>query len=282
MEDTIEKARAAAEASLPTQDERVKLDVGGVAFVTTRSTLLRIPQTFFARLVSWEPNANHAAASHFIDRDGTHFRYVLNYLRDGQVDLPPNDTALHSELAREAEFYQLPELKAQALAALARACGQSGGISAEACEHEHPASGDSKPPLPCTKVLQVLPSMGAMTAYALSWEANQRTVAQCQAEAQRETNGMVELVPLSNDSTLSFPLNNADSAVARRDAKAGQCVNRWFNMQLPLWKRVRELEADGYRIHTVQCTGQEQTVAFVVLTLAGCSGVAPSSMLPIS
>ena len=77
---------------------------------------------------------------------------------------------------------------------------------------------------------------------------------------------MVELVPLANDSSLSFPLNAADN---KRDAKAGQCVNKWFNMQLPLWRRVRELEADGYHVHTVQCTGPEQTVAFVVLTLNG-------------
>ena len=232
---------------------------------------------------TWDTNGGGATdgGEHFIDRDGTNFRYILNFLRDGQIDLPPRDTQLHRELAREAEFYQLPELKAYALAALYLASGGGSGGAGGMHDHglrENAANGDSvlmpggatssgsRTPLPPTKVLQVLPSMGAVTAYALSWEANRQTLLQCQAEAQRETSGMVELVPLANDSSLSFPLNAADN---KRDAKAGQCVNKWFNMQLPLWRRVRELEADGYHVHTVQCTGPEQTVAFVVLTLNG-------------
>jgi len=45
----------------------------------------------------------------FIDRDGTHFRYILNYLRDGNV-LLPTDKVVIQELLKEAEFYQLQEL----------------------------------------------------------------------------------------------------------------------------------------------------------------------------
>ena len=44
--------------------------------------------------------------SYFIDRDGTHFRYILNYLRTGQL-LVPKDEMIRVELLSEAEFYQI-------------------------------------------------------------------------------------------------------------------------------------------------------------------------------
>ena len=54
--------------------------------------------------------------SYFIDRDGTHFRYILNYLRTGQL-VVPEDKIVRKELLTEAEFYQIEgiinELKAR-------------------------------------------------------------------------------------------------------------------------------------------------------------------------
>ena len=44
--------------------------------------------------------------SYFIDRDGTHFRYILNYLRTGQL-IVPQDKTVCKELLVEAEFYQV-------------------------------------------------------------------------------------------------------------------------------------------------------------------------------
>ena len=44
--------------------------------------------------------------SYFIDRDGTHFRYILNYLRTGQL-VVPEDKVVRRELLTEAEFYQV-------------------------------------------------------------------------------------------------------------------------------------------------------------------------------
>ena len=48
-----------------------------------------------------------AEGRYFIDRDGTHFRYILNFLRDGTFNFPP---ALRDELLAEARFYQIVEL----------------------------------------------------------------------------------------------------------------------------------------------------------------------------
>ena len=44
--------------------------------------------------------------SYFIDRDGTHFRYILNYLRTGQL-IVPKDEIIREELLAEAEFFQV-------------------------------------------------------------------------------------------------------------------------------------------------------------------------------
>ena len=44
--------------------------------------------------------------SYFIDRDGTHFRYILNYLRTGYL-LAPEDKLVRKELLEEAQFYQI-------------------------------------------------------------------------------------------------------------------------------------------------------------------------------
>lgn len=50
--------------------------------------------------------------AYFIDRDGTHFRYVLNYLRDGgfRAGSLPADPCFLGELCTEAEYYQLAGL----------------------------------------------------------------------------------------------------------------------------------------------------------------------------
>ena len=46
---------------------------------------------------------------YFIDRDGTHFRYILNYLRTGQL-VVPEDKVVRQELLTEAEFYRVEEI----------------------------------------------------------------------------------------------------------------------------------------------------------------------------
>jgi len=51
--------------------------------------------------------------TYFIDRDGQHFRYILNYLRDGVETVLPFTSAgqlLQRELLREAEYFRLDEL----------------------------------------------------------------------------------------------------------------------------------------------------------------------------
>lgn len=45
----------------------------------------------------------------FIDRDGTHFRYILNYLRDGGISTEalPRSRQVLRELKNEAVYFQV-------------------------------------------------------------------------------------------------------------------------------------------------------------------------------
>ena len=85
----------------------VKLNVGGHHFTTSIQTLTRDPNSMLAAMFSgrfeMKPSKD---GTFFIDRDGTYFRFILNYLRDGKLSLPDGATFLE-EIATEAEFYQI-------------------------------------------------------------------------------------------------------------------------------------------------------------------------------
>ena len=57
------------------------------------------------------PSAEDKHGNFFIDRDGNLFRHVLNFLRTSQLTLPERFQE-YELLAVEADFYQIPELKA--------------------------------------------------------------------------------------------------------------------------------------------------------------------------
>ena len=85
----------------------VKLNVGGQHFVTSVQTLRKDPNSMLAAMFSGKFDTKISeGGSFFIDRDGTHFRFILNYLRTGQLTLPEGATFL-KELEEEAEFYQI-------------------------------------------------------------------------------------------------------------------------------------------------------------------------------
>ncbi|XP_061371683.1 FH protein interacting protein FIP2 isoform X2 [Gastrolobium bilobum] len=86
----------------------VRLNIGGKKFCTTTDTLTqREPDSMLAAMFSGrhtlcqDPDKGYV----FVDRDGKHFRHILNWLRDGVV--PTLEESEFGELLREAEFYQL-------------------------------------------------------------------------------------------------------------------------------------------------------------------------------
>ena len=88
----------------------IKLNVGGTIFETSLTTLQKEPDSMLAAMFSsrFEPLKQKDGA-HFIDRDGTLFRHVLNYLRMGKIS---GDTVeeIGNNLLMEAEFYNLQGL----------------------------------------------------------------------------------------------------------------------------------------------------------------------------
>ena len=80
----------------------IKLNVGGHAFTTARSTLEAC--TFFQRLLSAEFSDLDEHGEAFIDRDPRYFHLVLNHLRSGAVELPAPPLTLEGAIA-EAEYF---------------------------------------------------------------------------------------------------------------------------------------------------------------------------------
>jgi len=93
--------------------ELVKLNVGGQRFVTTRTTLCRVSGSKLEALFSGRhvnSSLQDEEGAYFMDRDGTLFQYVLDYLRTGLVlSLPRNECDLE-RLAIEADYYGLEAL----------------------------------------------------------------------------------------------------------------------------------------------------------------------------
>lgn len=85
----------------------LKLNIGGQLFTTSLETMKKDPGSMFHAMFSERFDTKPAEdGSYFIDRDGTHFRYILNYLRTAQLVVPDGKT-VRKELLNEAEFYQV-------------------------------------------------------------------------------------------------------------------------------------------------------------------------------
>ena len=106
----LDAEKAAMEGLQQFQSSRIKLNVGGTRFETSRGTLCMVPESMLAAMFS----GRHALTpdedgSYFIDRYGQHFGHILNFLRQGTIQVELNtDTA--RALAIEPEFYGLADL----------------------------------------------------------------------------------------------------------------------------------------------------------------------------
>lgn len=97
-----------------TGDDVLVLNVGGHIFMTTRATLMnadgsRLEQMF----MDLEAEGRLQRDSHgrvFIDRDGSQFGVILNYLRDGDADFPDPGTLDWITLRREVDYYGIFKL----------------------------------------------------------------------------------------------------------------------------------------------------------------------------
>jgi len=89
----------------------IVLDIGGDKFKTNLSNLMKAgTDSVFTHMFSgnWKLQAAEDG-SFFIDRDGTHFRYILNFLRTGELVVPDNPDLIR-ELRIEVDFYNITAL----------------------------------------------------------------------------------------------------------------------------------------------------------------------------
>jgi len=88
----------------------VKLNVGGLIFTTSLATLISAKDSLFENMFSGRQEViTDTEGNIFIDRDATHFRHILNYLRNGRLSVP-SDFVSYNELLEEAQFYQIHSL----------------------------------------------------------------------------------------------------------------------------------------------------------------------------
>jgi hypothetical protein len=92
----------------------IECRVGGILFLTTVEVLLNVPNSFFQTALSDTWNASGAAFIH-IERDGTHFLIILDYLRFGFLPRDPFGRCLIEKeileaVVVEADFYGLTGL----------------------------------------------------------------------------------------------------------------------------------------------------------------------------
>ncbi|CAH8539228.1 unnamed protein product [Dicrocoelium dendriticum] len=89
----------------------VHVDVGGVLYTSSLQTLTKYPDSRLGRMFSGvTPIILDTMKQHyFIDRDGTLFRHVLNFLRTGQVNIGAQFDEF-DQLVQEVRHYELGEM----------------------------------------------------------------------------------------------------------------------------------------------------------------------------
>ncbi|KAJ1627309.1 BTB/POZ protein [Pavlovales sp. CCMP2436] len=111
----VDTLKEVVEFNLERFKHRVKLNVGGMLFETSLSTLQYFPDSMLGTMFSGREGIEVPTDEQgyvFIDRDGTHFRTILNFLRTGKVRTPIGKAA-REELAEEAGFYLLQDQMAR-------------------------------------------------------------------------------------------------------------------------------------------------------------------------
>lgn len=108
----MERPHGFTSSSYHSKSPILKLEVGGKAFVMTKATINRFPDSLLADTVQECPEILDSDRPLFIDRSPQGFEVILDIYRTGGFDsarLPKDDDIGH--LAEDLDFYKLPCLK---------------------------------------------------------------------------------------------------------------------------------------------------------------------------
>eukprot|EP01098_Paradermamoeba_levis_P002290 TRINITY_DN1268_c0_g2_i2.p1 TRINITY_DN1268_c0_g2~~TRINITY_DN1268_c0_g2_i2.p1 ORF type:complete len:256 (-),score=67.55 TRINITY_DN1268_c0_g2_i2:166-933(-) len=118
----LEQEKETIKGVIITQEGMVKLNIGGKYFCTSKDTLTKDPNSMLAVMFSGRFKLINHDGCYFIDRDGTYFRHILNYLRGCEFSIP-SDPEVQKAILQEAKFYQLIELEKMLTPLSCRVCG---------------------------------------------------------------------------------------------------------------------------------------------------------------
>lgn len=91
-----------------TVPDKVTLNVGGKRFVTSRATIGRAGrESMLGAMIHPDWNSSDEQGEYFIDRNPAYFAVLLDFLRTGELHIPPNMS--EKALYREALYYGLIE-----------------------------------------------------------------------------------------------------------------------------------------------------------------------------
>jgi len=110
LSSSVDEVDVFLQALQHTQEQKVWLNIGGVKYETSQVTLRNDPASVFSIMLL--PNSPFRPSGNvfFFDRDPSHFRIILGYLRNNccmEKRLLPNEPKYLYELITEARFYKL-------------------------------------------------------------------------------------------------------------------------------------------------------------------------------
>ncbi len=98
---------------------KIKLDIGGKKFTTSKSSLLRFHNSYFYAMISsgkWEPDEDgnyivpiwsDLSGEYFIDRNPKYFDHILDYLRTGEFSTEGLDETALKKLKADFDYFQI-------------------------------------------------------------------------------------------------------------------------------------------------------------------------------
>ncbi len=104
----VDKCKAMETSDWKSEEEFVKLNVGGHLFETTRETLTKYQGTYFSAQLNGKYKADHAKKHIFIDRSPIYFAAILDFLRTAKVNISGDIS--EESLREEARFYGLEDV----------------------------------------------------------------------------------------------------------------------------------------------------------------------------
>eukprot|EP00026_Physarum_polycephalum_P003559 Phypoly_transcript_03572.p2 GENE.Phypoly_transcript_03572~~Phypoly_transcript_03572.p2 ORF type:complete len:295 (+),score=58.41 Phypoly_transcript_03572:1227-2111(+) len=113
MQDTEERMKGYEEAKKKKKKKKkkvgtvVKLSVGGKCFEISKSTLLKYKGSYFEAMLTSDSQQS-GNPRYFVDRDAKYFRFLINYLREGQVPDFKGTSFDARILCEEFSFYRIP------------------------------------------------------------------------------------------------------------------------------------------------------------------------------